>query len=469
MSRRAPWILLLVLALALAAGLTQILLLRFGRGDIYPPYSAFRTDPLGARVLHDSLTLQPGLEVSRWHAPLKDFTAHPAPTLFFLGSGTRGWDVRDSDNADAFRSILSAGGHVVVAMLPLKDASITNDYERYEYMDDDEDEPDSTAKKKKKDKKSKKTSATNDTPVEATTNSVATGTSTNKLKRHRFMRRDLAEWGYAIDFDWSDSFVEQTHFARRAPGADTNLPTRIPLHTRAYFSSNAPAWKILYTLEGRPVVITRTYGSGTMTVFADAYPFSNEALLKDRLPALVTHLIGDRTRIVFDESHLGLAIENGLGDLARKYGLQGFLISLILLAGLYVWTASTPLLPRGTAPGTTVHIAGRDSATGLVNLLRRNIAPATLLDECVAAWDSSRPEAIAPARREQIQKILTAETARPAKERNPIEAYRSIARALSKTSPAKAGSGHPPDSHRKTPPPTLPVTGKTPPSSPEQI
>lgn len=464
MSNRAPWFLLLVLALALAAGLTQILLLRFGRGDIYPPYSAFRTDPLGARILHDSLAKQPGLEVSRWHAPLKELKTEPAPALFFIGSGTRGWDVRADRNAETFRTLLAAGGNVIVAMLPITDASITNDYERFEYTydDDDEAEPDDSKTKKKKPAKKKKSETTNEPPIEATTNNpaievstneIASANSTNKNRRLRFSSAKFTDWGYAISIDWSTNYHTQTHMARRAPGADASLPNRIPLHTRAWFSSNSPAWKTLYTHNDRPVAITRDFGPGTLTVFADAYPFSNEAMLKDRLPELISHLVGDRTRIVFDESHLGIAIENGFGDLARKYGLQGLLIALILLAALYIWTASAPLLPRRAAAGRDVHIAGRDSATGLVNLLRRNLTPTTLLDECFAAWNASQP-ATAP-QRDAIQKIIATENARPAKERDPVATYRAIARALSKTS-----------SDRKTTPPSLPTTGKTPPSLP---
>ncbi len=36
-------------------GLIQLILLRFESGDVYPPYSSLRADPLGCKALYESL------------------------------------------------------------------------------------------------------------------------------------------------------------------------------------------------------------------------------------------------------------------------------------------------------------------------------------------------------------------------------------------------------------------------------
>src|SRR5579862_6010149 len=58
--------LILVLAGALfAGGLFELFKLRFEAGDVYPPYSSLRSDPLGASALYESLAKLPGIKVDR--------------------------------------------------------------------------------------------------------------------------------------------------------------------------------------------------------------------------------------------------------------------------------------------------------------------------------------------------------------------------------------------------------------------
>jgi hypothetical protein len=411
MRNRAAWIPIILLAIAFAAGILRLFELRFERGDMYPPYSTLRTDPLGCRVLYDSLDELPGIDVSRHHDELDQIQFQPPPALVFAGSDTFGWDLRWRKNSDAMHNALAAGGRVVVALLPQGATWFTNNTSRLNYDDDDDDEipfnPFS------------KNSETNKPSSHSKTNSL---TSTNRTLRA------FTSWGFEVAADYSDRLDKLDPVAQRTTNAPAWLPAEIPCHTHAYFKSNT-AWRVCYEREGKPVVIERDMSGGSMIVIADAYVLSNEAMLKDRRPDFMSWLIGDRTRIVFDESHHGIAYDNGFGDLARKYGLQGFLIGLLLLVALYVWMSSVPLLPRETDANIAAEtrIAGRDSAAGLINLLRRNIPEKTLLAECLTAWESAKPEAISPERRAEIQRIT-------ATEKNPVTAYRAITAAMRKTS-----------------------------------
>ena len=47
--------LLPALIVVFGAGVIRLFQLRFEAGDVYPPYSSYRADPLGTRALYQSL------------------------------------------------------------------------------------------------------------------------------------------------------------------------------------------------------------------------------------------------------------------------------------------------------------------------------------------------------------------------------------------------------------------------------
>ena len=65
MKRRLPLLAMLFCALGFLAGLAWLFQLRFAHGDVYPPYSTLRADPLGAMALFESLEALPGVTVRR--------------------------------------------------------------------------------------------------------------------------------------------------------------------------------------------------------------------------------------------------------------------------------------------------------------------------------------------------------------------------------------------------------------------
>ncbi len=58
-------LLALVLGAAFVVGLAQLFVLRYEVGDVYPPYSTLRADPLGTKALVDALGVLPHVEVRR--------------------------------------------------------------------------------------------------------------------------------------------------------------------------------------------------------------------------------------------------------------------------------------------------------------------------------------------------------------------------------------------------------------------
>jgi hypothetical protein len=150
---------------------------------------------------------------------------------------------------------------------------------------------------------------------------------------------------------------------------------------------------------------------------------------------LLAWLVGANRVVLFDETHLGVAEDPGIATLIRKYRLHGLVIGLLLLAGLFVWKNTIAFVPpydeASAGPGGDA-VAGKDSAAGFVNLLRRSIAAADLLPVCFAEWKKGRRPGGADLdqKTERVAVLLKEEQAKPARERDPAGSYRRISRIL---------------------------------------
>src|SRR5213075_1763299 len=126
----------------------------------------------------------------------------------------------------------------------------------------------------------------------------------------------------------------------------------------------------------------RKFGSGSLVLSADSFFVSNDALRNERHPKLLAWLAAPNTTVLFDETHLGVLETPGLAALVRKYRLHGLVVGLALLAGLFVWKNTTSFVPaydEDIVETRNDAVAGRDSAAGFVNLLRRGISSSEVL------------------------------------------------------------------------------------------
>jgi hypothetical protein len=198
------------------------------------------------------------------------------------------------------------------------------------------------------------------------------------------------------------------------------------------FTNLDKAWRVIYSRGKSPVVIERTFGRGTVVMATDSYFLSNEAMWKARHPELLAWLIGAGEHVVFDEAHLGVTESSGVAVLMRKYRLHGVIAGLVLLAGLFVWKNSVSLVPPQTLAAKDRFVAGKDSAAGFVNLLRRNIPPREILEVCFTEWTKSFSArgAYRISSVDQAQMVMEAERNRAARDRNAVRAYQEICRAL---------------------------------------
>src|ERR1035438_5550985 len=70
-------------------GAWQVMIAPLATGDLYPPYSSLRTDPLGAKALFESLSEQPGLDVTRLYKARRLLDS--ATSLLVLGVDSLAW------------------------------------------------------------------------------------------------------------------------------------------------------------------------------------------------------------------------------------------------------------------------------------------------------------------------------------------------------------------------------------------
>ncbi len=109
---------IVVLATLFFAGAWEVMIAPLTTGDVYPPYSSLRTDPLGAKALFESLSEQPGLGVARLYKerPVLDAST----TLLILGVNSIGWSAGPAVVLDQYERLLNSGGRVVIAFLPAR-------------------------------------------------------------------------------------------------------------------------------------------------------------------------------------------------------------------------------------------------------------------------------------------------------------------------------------------------------------
>ncbi len=117
-NRRVVIFLFAVLLAGFVAGLVELFELRTGHGDVFPPYSTFRADPLGTKALYESLEQIKQFRVSRNFASM-DKIRDPHGTLLFLGMAPGPFFASPKESLLNFPKWAARGNRVVVSFLPL--------------------------------------------------------------------------------------------------------------------------------------------------------------------------------------------------------------------------------------------------------------------------------------------------------------------------------------------------------------
>jgi hypothetical protein len=368
---RSVWLLLVVLLVVFVAGVLRLFQLRFAQGDVYPPYSTFRADPLGAKAIYESLDNLPGFDVRRNLRPVDKLTDRVQQTVFFFGVPVDEVAEVSTTEAVDLERLTTAGNRLVATILP----EVTQRQ---------------PPKDKKLEHKPRPTGAEEEAIPE-------------RLRPVSLEER----WGFKLRYDYA--------------------ATNALWHTTLYFDKLDPKWRVLATRQTYPAIIERDFGRGSVVLCADSYFVSNEALRRDRHSELLAAVLGANRDVVFDETHLDVNEDPGVMTLARGYGLHGLLAGLIVLTALFIWKNAVSFVPPYDAP-TDATATGKDSAAGFVNLLRRSIPASRVLSVCIEEWKRSKPRRAKNL--DRINTVVESQEALPARQRDPVGSYRAITAIL---------------------------------------
>lgn len=424
MKKSLPTILVIVCAAAFAVGLTQLFLLRFEAGDVYPPYSSLRADPLGVMALYESLEQLPGINVRRDFSDANKLPAEGNTTYLHLGAEEYEWHELPVELFNEIESFATRGGRLSVAMAPVTSPNFFFS-----------------------------------TPAPITTTNTA-GTNAPGRKKSslkKVLSSDEADdrgisiekrWGLAFAYEKLERDDDDVYQPVQVTNvSDLPLPATLDWHSALVFTNLDPSWRAIYARGTNPVVVERHFGRGTVVMATDSYFLSNESMSRARQPELLAWFVGPAANAVFDEAHLGVVETSGVAVLMRKYRLHGVMAALALLAGLFIWKNSVSLVPPAVEATRKDFITGKDAAGGFVNLLRRNVPPAKILDVCFEEWTKTLTHAGSHtiSRVDRASEIMEAENARSTRQRDPVLAYHQIAKAL------KSSAFHVPGSKFQTP------------------
>jgi hypothetical protein len=378
-------VMIALLAALLVLGLARLFSLRFSSGEIYPAYSTLRADPLGAKLLYQSLKQSRFLSSVERHFTKLDQIDYPPDTTFVMLAAEERFD--DSHDriergmASALFGVMNTGGRVALSYKPYfhyedpdggtasnETAVATNDCELACDNVNEGDEGDEEA----------------DSTDSAETNLCCSVTRSNTLQ--------TAQW-LGFETTYAQREQPQTATATRAV-EPSSLPETLRCGTDLCFTNLSMAWTTLYERDGHPVVIERRVGKGSLALSTLSYPFSNEALRDHRSSEFLIWFIGnDSHHVRFSERHHGLLQDPNTASLIRKHRLHWPLWGLLITALLLVWQQASSLLPRhDEATGQQAATSGSgDSTQALTNLLRRSIPGNRIAATCMEQWESSLP------------------------------------------------------------------------------
>ena len=421
MKRRLSILLLLGCGAGFVFGLVRLFQLRLAAGDVYPEYSSLRADPLGTMAFCESLQELPQLTVSR------DFSGENAlpegrdTTYLHLAARTPDWSALPAEVVQEIEGFLYRGGRLVVSFYP----ETGKPYRPFSL--DDEGKKRTTESKDRNDK----------------------GPSQRRPGPRRKARAEPSReerpillkerWGFELDFIGLEPAGESYAPAQVRRQIDLPLPEQLDWHSATIFKSLTEPWRKIYVRGPNPVVIERPIGAGTLVLASDSYFLSNEALLKDPHADLLAWLVGPSKAVVFDEAHFGMVEQKGVASLLRKYRLGWAVLSLLLLAGLFVWKNSSSFAQPYADTRAPTPVLGRDAYSGFVNLLRRHIAPRDLLKVCFDEWKKSphpgggrSPAEITGGGHDsdRTSAALAQAEALLAADLDPLGTYRALSRAL---------------------------------------
>jgi hypothetical protein len=379
--------------------------MRFEAGDLYPPYSSLRSDPLGARVLFDSLESIDG-RVERNFRPLDQMAWKAGRTFVVCGLSEQENFFQADIKPHVLDRLSREGGRLLISFKP------------------------SASRAKHPANAGPMPPQGEVGALEAPAGeAAASGEDPSDAPVCPAESMWVTELGLNLQTAPFDPAADQ--MAVRVSPVSDPLPEQLPWRGSLYFEIKDPAWQTIYTWQGHPVIAVRTWGSGSVVMIGDSYLFSNEALRRDRQPELLAWLLRSPEGVIIDEFHHGLADRPGIAGLMRKYRLHGLAAGVMVLIVLFIWRRAAVFAPQPA--NASAQEGGADRPVeGWVGLMRQHIGSHDLLRVCYQAWHSSEAAVREPQTRlAEAGKLIEASAADP-QSYPPLIVYRQICQIFKK-------------------------------------
>jgi len=144
--------LLLLVLTAFVTGLIQLFILRFEAGDIYPPYSSLRADPLGVKAFYESLSNLQGIDVKRNYGQEDKIANAHNSTFFYFGLHSYNLRYLPESDVKMLESIATGGGRIVLCLLPQANGTLVHDEKEHDKKEGDKQEADKSKKPEKEER-----------------------------------------------------------------------------------------------------------------------------------------------------------------------------------------------------------------------------------------------------------------------------------------------------------------------------
>jgi len=108
---------LLLLLLVSALAIYQLFVLRFENGDLFPPGSSLRSDPLGSMALYLALERTAGINLRRNYRPF-DHQQPTGSTILLLGIDHQRLLTASKQDSAQLEQLAGRGNRVVIAFTP---------------------------------------------------------------------------------------------------------------------------------------------------------------------------------------------------------------------------------------------------------------------------------------------------------------------------------------------------------------
>ncbi len=432
---------LIVLGVILTGGFFTVLERRFAEGGLYPHYASFRTDPMGTSAFYETLERLDSFVVSRNLKSLNTLKELDGETaILLLGYPREDFEsLRAPLDSEVLRAV-DAGARLVITMNPelvpevYKPALSDVEKKWIEERRRIREERLRRALKGEQGEHGEEEPGRDEEEDE------------EKKEEERLEREMIEMVGPLFTTHTGFDFSTLEGFERPEGGWETEsgetlaadgVPSELPKWRSQFrLEVREPSWKVVALVGGDPVVIERPWGRGSIVVTTDSYFVSNESLHFGAETGFLLWLIGGKTKVVFDETIHGTVESGGAMKLIRRYRANGVFFGLLVFLILWAWRSASTLVPgneeneRGIISAAGA-VAGEETGSGFIRLLRRSVPPSALLSQCVEVWRGSLTADLPSETASRIDGLVAGHRRDP-KRHGIVETYTAIAGLLRK-------------------------------------